>query len=624
MAATDLHEARSALRAGRPAALLGLRECSWLDAKREPYRLREPKHVEELAKDVAAFANTSTGGLIVIGIGTRAEDGAEILERLVPFDRSSVDTKQYSDLVRERVTPAPRGVTVAWSDCDDGSSVFFIDVPEQPPANFPYVVAAPVGKPGRVNPSTVAVPIRESDHTHWLPREEIHRLLHNGWTAAGMPGLESLTQMVQEAVSRTHDESFAALPRIGQGMEAGTADFQAAYAALRRRTPVGAAMSEVFWDSEGRGAFQHLAPASPSHPAWVLCSVPSRRAMAVAQPVWDALMAAGGGTTTTIGYPETGTDRSLGPVVFDEDVKAVDVTAGKWGPGRLVRRGAHTWIWEPKPGIGFGITRGARDWTGEVQPPQLRLRALVTLPLANASELEITAKARRDLVNSDSLGVLTGVVAQLNEHRGRSGTASWPATASGWEAGPHRNALNSASYSSTVPFIRGSIATIEAMVALPHSLDSALVTCVDLRVDGVDGWHRTRTPPPIGQYSDEELSGTRITLEEVVAILFAGWAIAASTLPTLAGVNLDTPQWTGPPTVELRLSAERPCSEAEPDLKELIDFSRFGPAGRQALPGMAVTVTAPPRMDEEARLLLVRQALVRMGQAFGFIEAEEL
>ncbi|MEU9088878.1 ATP-binding protein [Streptomyces sp. NPDC048428] len=624
MAATDLHEARSALRAGHPAALLGLRESSWLDAKREPYKLRDPKHVEELAKDVAAFANTSVGGLIVLGISTRVEDGAEILERLVPFDRSSVNTKQYSDLIRERITPAPRGVTVAWSDCDDGSSVLFIDVPEQPPANFPYVVAAPVGKPGKVNPSTIAVPIRESDSTHWLPREEIHRLLHTGWTAAGMPGLDSLTQLVQEAVSSTHERPSAPLPRIGQGMGGGTADFQAAYAALRRTNPVGAAMSEVFWDNEGRGAFQHLAPASPSHPAWVLCSVPSRRAMAIPQPVWDALMAAGGGTTATIGYPDTGTDRDLGPVVIDKDVKSVDVAAGKWGPGRLVRRGTRTWVWEPKPGIGFGITRGARNWTGEVRPPQLRIRALVTLPLANASELEITAKARRGLVNSNSLDVFTNTVAQLNEHRGRSGTTSWSRSASRWEAGPHRNALDSASYSSTVPFVRGSDATAEAMVALPHPLDSAVVTCVELRVDGVDGWHRTRTPPPFGRYSEEELSGTRLALEEVVAILFVAWTIAAEALPALAGVNLDRPQWTGPPTVELRLSAERPCNEAEPDLKELIDFSRFGPTDRKALPGMAVTVTAPPRMDEEARLLLVRQALVRMGQAFGFVEAEDL
>lgn len=407
-------------------------------------------------------------------------------------------------------------------------------------------------------------------------------------------------------------------------MGAGTADFQAAYAALRRTTPVGAALSEVFWDREGRGAFQHLASASPSHPAWVLCSVPSHRPMAIAQPVWDALMAAGGGTTATIGYPDTGTDRDFGPAVINEDVKVVDVTAGKWGPGRLVRRAEHKWAWEPKPSIGFGISRGARNWTADVQPPQLRIRALVTLPLANGSDLEITARARRGLVNADSLGIFTNVLAQLNEHRGRSNTASWSRTASRWEAGPHRNALDSASYSSTVPFIRGSSATAEAMVALPHSLDSAMVTCVELRLDGVNGWRRTSTPPPFGRYSEEELSGTRLSLEELVAIFFTAWTIAAQTLPTLSEVNLDAPQWTGPPTVELRLSAERSSNEAEPDLKELIDFSRFGPTDRKALPEMAVTVTAPPCMEVEARLLLVEQALVRMGQAFGFVEAEEL
>ncbi|MFF1569806.1 helix-turn-helix domain-containing protein [Streptomyces sp. NPDC058293] len=66
---TDLKSALAALDAHEPLSLLGLRETQWLDAKGGPYQLANPRSVEELAKDVAAFANVG-GGLIVIGIAT--------------------------------------------------------------------------------------------------------------------------------------------------------------------------------------------------------------------------------------------------------------------------------------------------------------------------------------------------------------------------------------------------------------------------------------------------------------------------------------------------------------------------------------------------------------------------
>ncbi|MFD3538420.1 RNA-binding domain-containing protein [Streptomyces sp. NPDC058662] len=58
------------------SSLLGLCETQWLDVKGGPYQLANPRSVEELAKDVAAFANGG-GGLIVIGIATRLEHDEE-------------------------------------------------------------------------------------------------------------------------------------------------------------------------------------------------------------------------------------------------------------------------------------------------------------------------------------------------------------------------------------------------------------------------------------------------------------------------------------------------------------------------------------------------------------------
>ncbi|GGQ97040.1 hypothetical protein GCM10010195_61090 [Kitasatospora griseola] len=93
--------------------------------------------MEELGKDVASFANSTEGGVIVLGIGTRLENGQEILDRLLPFDRSSVDLDQMRKLLRERITPAPRNVSIEWIEHDSpGHGVVFIDVPPQAAGNL--------------------------------------------------------------------------------------------------------------------------------------------------------------------------------------------------------------------------------------------------------------------------------------------------------------------------------------------------------------------------------------------------------------------------------------------------------------------------------------------------------
>ncbi|MFD7476939.1 helix-turn-helix domain-containing protein [Streptomyces sp. NPDC059837] len=72
----DFEGSRSALSAYTPTVLLELREGQWLDAKSVPYEPQSPGKAEELAKDVASFAN-SGGGLLVLGTATRLNGGEE-------------------------------------------------------------------------------------------------------------------------------------------------------------------------------------------------------------------------------------------------------------------------------------------------------------------------------------------------------------------------------------------------------------------------------------------------------------------------------------------------------------------------------------------------------------------
>ncbi|WP_030390999.1 RNA-binding domain-containing protein, partial [Streptomyces sp. NRRL S-241] len=143
----DLKSALAALEAHRPGSLLGLRETQWLDAKKAPYRLTEdPKAVEELTKDVAAFANGG-GGVIVVGIATRLEHDEEVLDHVVGVDPAAVNVDQIRKLIRQRVSPAPRGVRVGWSGAEGNERVLFIEIPAQTDHAL-FAVPAPVGKPG--------------------------------------------------------------------------------------------------------------------------------------------------------------------------------------------------------------------------------------------------------------------------------------------------------------------------------------------------------------------------------------------------------------------------------------------------------------------------------------------
>lgn len=204
MPISDIVSARVALQAGKPEELLGVAECGWLDVKSGVYRLDDLTNAEELAKDVAAFANTRTGGLILIGFSTRKEHDAEVVDQVRPVPRELVDLDQYRKLIRERVIPAPREVVVAWIDCGKGKGILQVDVPAQPSVTLPHVVAGAVQATGKSR-ITVALPVREGDATAWRSQAEIQRLLSVGWTDTDGPTDEALRKLLRAVGTEVTD-----------------------------------------------------------------------------------------------------------------------------------------------------------------------------------------------------------------------------------------------------------------------------------------------------------------------------------------------------------------------------------------------------------------------------------
>lgn len=100
--------ARSALdlvRAGRFDVLVGQPEGLWLDAKQQPYVLTQDAQKWELCKDVAAFANTASEALIVVGLATRKTPNGDVLDSPRPFPIANVDVSAIRAVLRERLTP---------------------------------------------------------------------------------------------------------------------------------------------------------------------------------------------------------------------------------------------------------------------------------------------------------------------------------------------------------------------------------------------------------------------------------------------------------------------------------------------------------------------------------------
>ncbi|MER5917206.1 RNA-binding domain-containing protein [Streptomyces sp. NPDC001982] len=600
----DLDAVRAALRVHDPAALLELPEGQWLDAKSAPYELRDPHAVEELAKDVAAFANGG-GGILVVGITTRLEQGLEILDKVSSVDRSAVNLDQWRKLIREHVTPAPRGTRVEWSDDGQGARVVYIDVPAQDPGCL-FVVAAPVGKKGAPRTDTVAVPVREADGTHWLPRTELQRLLSNAVAASGMPTAQALAEILREAVARAQPEPAVAGPQIGQGLPSRQQEIREAYEQLHT-AGLGRPAGEAY--VRGPAAMQEF-EGGEGQPGWVLCVVGGRAPVAVAQPVWQAIRAAGrdsagGHPLAVVGYPVPGVDQAdrHGPWVVPPDARSVDLDGGSWGAGRLVRSGRGVWRWEPAERLGFIMSRYARNWTTQQPAPQLRVRALVTWPWADTAALQITPGKRQDLERALPHSTLAGAVTVLSRRRG----AELPAAR--WDRGPWRNTPTAVSYTSTIMASDGRRALSAAVMM---SVEDTVVTCADILIEDVSAWSALLPGD----------AGTQLGLEEVQALLFAAWESAAETLPD-AVVDPARMRWSAPPTTELRLSAEGTHDQPSPGLGTLIDLEALGPGEDNVRPEMAVTITRSPTMQRQERQAVLRRALVHMARHFGYVWAEE-
>jgi hypothetical protein len=170
-------------------ALLGQVESEVLDAKRDPYPLATAIGCHKFATDVAAFANSPNGGVIVIGAATRPNPAGQDTIVAVDGIHSSrrPNIQQMIDVLKARVTPAIRGLRI-WEIDAPKNPILIVNIPRQDVAVQPFLVRGVQFHTKKTTSIGVTITCRQGAGNSHMSAEEIHSLISAGRAALGRFG----------------------------------------------------------------------------------------------------------------------------------------------------------------------------------------------------------------------------------------------------------------------------------------------------------------------------------------------------------------------------------------------------------------------------------------------------
>lgn len=163
-----------------PGALVGQYESQWLEAKRELFDLTRDPQKLELAKDVAALAN-SGGGLIIFGFSTKSEPAGDRITRARRIDVSTLSPHRYIQVLRARIHPCPERIQIAHTG-DTHAGFAYIRVGQQAEELSPFMLRQTESKSG-VRTTSLTIPVRTAAQIEYTNPESIHSLIVAGRAA---------------------------------------------------------------------------------------------------------------------------------------------------------------------------------------------------------------------------------------------------------------------------------------------------------------------------------------------------------------------------------------------------------------------------------------------------------
>jgi hypothetical protein len=163
------------------SVLLGQAESSTLEVKRSPYEIQTPTGRHKYALDLAAFANSPSGGVIVLGATTERDGlGRDIIAQLGGVAGALVNTQHYGSAARQFIYPPIEGLRFEVLHITASAVLLVVLVPSQPKPLQPFLVRGSVSDSGKLSGTAVTVPVRRGDGNWTMSTEELHVLLSHG------------------------------------------------------------------------------------------------------------------------------------------------------------------------------------------------------------------------------------------------------------------------------------------------------------------------------------------------------------------------------------------------------------------------------------------------------------
>lgn len=153
------------IRGGAAELLVGESESHWLEAKGAEFDLDcEPGKIS-LARAVARFCNSQSGGLIVFGAKTRHTRGGGEVIASVRGVTSPNSPSRYIKVLRQFIYPFPVGLTIEAVETSEGRHLVVINVPVQDNSLIPFLVQGAIMDDGRVQGSFISIVQRAGEET---------------------------------------------------------------------------------------------------------------------------------------------------------------------------------------------------------------------------------------------------------------------------------------------------------------------------------------------------------------------------------------------------------------------------------------------------------------------------
>ena len=161
---------------------IGLAEDQHFEVKSASYDLTQAPGRFELAKDVAAFATTE-GGYLIVGLNTTrdAARDQDIVDQLTLIPAADFNPRQYSGIVGDNVFPRIEGLTADWVHMDGAATgLGVILVPPQDDDTKPFVISKVVNDGQALKQIVVGYVERVNGNNVPVNPAKLQEILRNG------------------------------------------------------------------------------------------------------------------------------------------------------------------------------------------------------------------------------------------------------------------------------------------------------------------------------------------------------------------------------------------------------------------------------------------------------------